>query len=513
MCFRNFGNFRTIAKTLVILFILTGCAAKAPRGSYQSSGPRYDSIHKILMRLGKISDPSKASSEWKLGFLRRKGVNALSQGDGKVYVTDGFAGIPEKFQEAILAHELGHDLAGHRKIKQAVGAIVEIAVAIAVGVPLALIGGGSAAGTLGQGAGRAARLSLLPAFSREHEREADRLAALILIKDKGNLDGVKNLGDHFAKRKCLAKKRGIKQGYFSTHPAHSERIEQLESILNGKLIPESSFVSKEYVASVINKEKGKLTIDRPKAEDCIPKPQQQVTDMSDPKKYPKTITGSGGAPMMLVPPGKFIMGDNDGGLGQTPRRNVYLDGFYIDKYPVTNKRFRATGMTPKEEWKSEKGPMQPVVSVTWHQANAYCENMDKRLPTEAEWEKAARGPDGRKYPWGNDWDPSKLIHSVGGSNRNGTHPVNRTYNTHQSPYGVVDMVGNVWEWVQDRMGPIQSTALTRNPRGPDVGKVRVIRGGSWLEFESGYFWAANRWAKESVTWADDKGFRCAKNAR
>ncbi|MDP7663648.1 MAG: PEGA domain-containing protein, partial [Nitrospinota bacterium] len=114
--------------------------------------------------------------------------------------------------------------------------------------------------------------------------------------------------------------------------------------------------------------------------------------------------------MVKVPAGWFIMGSNDEDSDEKPRHRVYLDGFYIDRYPVTNKRFRMAGMTPKDDYGSEfNSAGQPVVGVTWDQSRDYCSNVGKRLPTEAEWEKAARGTDGRKYPWGNSWDGSKLI--------------------------------------------------------------------------------------------------------
>ena len=115
----------------------------------------------------------------------------------------------------------------------------------------------------------------------------------------------------------------------------------------------------------------------------------------------KSITGKDGALMVLVSAGWFIMGSKKY-EDEKPRRRVYLDGFYIDKYPVTNARFRAAGLRPKEDYGSKfGGSSQPVVGVTWHQAKAYCGKVGKRLPTEAEWEKAARGTGGRIFPWGN----------------------------------------------------------------------------------------------------------------
>ena len=111
--------------------------------------------------------------------------------------------------------------------------------------------------------------------------------------------------------------------------------------------------------------------------------------------------GSGLETMILVPAGSFIRGSNDGPSDERPRRRVYLDAFYMDKYPVTNARFRRFGK-PKRDYGSKfNGARQPVVGVTWFQARDYCKSVGKHLPTEAQWEKAARGVDGRKYPWGN----------------------------------------------------------------------------------------------------------------
>ena len=231
--------------------------------------------------------------------------------------------------------------------------------------------------------------------------------------------------------------------------------------------------------------------------------------------------GSGLDTMVKVPAGDFIMGSSEEDLraipqkfrmsylDEKPRRRVYLDAFYIDKYPVTNSRFRRFGR-PKDDYGSKfYGDRQPVVGVTWSQARDYCKSAGKRLPTETEWEKAARGVDGRMYPWGGQWDGSKVIWLKSSGLK--THPVDRTYNTHRSPYGAVDMSGNVWEWVGDwfKTGYYRE-APERNPKGPSSGSERVVRGGSWFDNNQTYFRAANRFRYLPDSTYFYLGFRCAK---
>ena len=219
--------------------------------------------------------------------------------------------------------------------------------------------------------------------------------------------------------------------------------------------------------------------------------------------------GSGLDTMVKVPAGGFIMGSDSGGGDEKPRRRVYLDGFFIDKYPVTNARFRRFGKPEKDYGSPFNGARHPVVGVTWSQARDYCGSVGKRLPTEAEWEKAARGVDGRKYPWGGQWDPTKVIWDKNSDRK--THPVDRTYNTHRSPFGAVDMSGNVLQWVQDRYGEdYYRTAPDRNPKGPASGSGRVVRGGSWSYNKPTGFRAAYRnWYRPDGR-DNGLGFRCAK---
>jgi formylglycine-generating enzyme len=199
-------------------------------------------------------------------------------------------------------------------------------------------------------------------------------------------------------------------------------------------------------------------------------------------------------PMVTIPAGEFLMG-NPEGKGrddERPQRSVYLDEFAIDQVEVTNERYMAFvksigHRTPPNPYGT--GPLQsiqgieqlPVVQTTWYDAKAYCTWAKKRLPTEAEWEKAARGTDGRLYPWGNEpptakranfdreWEDEHTLHAVG------------SLPDGDSPYGVKDMAGNVREWISDWYdADYYQHAPNRNPPGPDKkGVVRSIRGGSW----------------------------------
>ena len=190
--------------------------------------------------------------------------------------------------------------------------------------------------------------------------------------------------------------------------------------------------------------------------------------------------------MALIPAGGFFMGspDREGGADESPRREVYLDAFCIDKREVTladYKAFSASYGRPMPEQPLWSGSTYPVVSVDWDDASAYCEWAGKRLPTEAEWEKAARGGAVTRYSFGDD--ESKLeeyawYHANSGGQ---SHPVGLK---RPNQYGVYDMAGNVWEWTADRYGiNYYKAAPSENPKGPGSGPQRVLRGGSWNFFD------------------------------
>lgn len=214
----------------------------------------------------------------------------------------------------------------------------------------------------------------------------------------------------------------------------------------------------------------------------IPAPERTAPVAGDTWTRPKD-----GAVMRYVPAGEFLMGstedDDDAIEDEKPRHTVDLDAFWIDKHEVTNAQYRqcveAGECGEAGCWDDDlyNAPDQPVVCVTWDDAAAYATWVGGRLPTEAEWEKAARGTEGRIYPWGDSApDCTRANHAdcTGSPTAVGSFPEGA------SPYGVLDMAGNVWEWVADWYGSdYYAHSPTRNPPGPDSGGFRVLRGGSY----------------------------------
>jgi sulfatase modifying factor 1 len=232
---------------------------------------------------------------------------------------------------------------------------------------------------------------------------------------------------------------------------------------------------------------------------------------------PHSITDAkDGKEMILIPAGEFVVGE-----GNAAHR-VYLDAFYIDRYPVTNVEYRnfvdAMKYTPPIHWIHGIIPRgresHPVVNVSWNDAMAYAQWVGGRLPTEAEWEKAASWDEVNKtkrvYPWGDEFDVRKCNTSE--SRIGVTTPVGKYSPKGDSPYGVADMAGNVWEWCADWYSEnyyVNSPA--RNPRGPTIGKFRVLRGGSW-NFTSGDARCTSRLKHYQRFCYNFAGFRIARSA-
>lgn len=240
---------------------------------------------------------------------------------------------------------------------------------------------------------------------------------------------------------------------------------------------------------------------------------------------PQEFLGKDGAPMVLIPAGEFVMGSPDGeGLdNEQPEHKVWVDAFYLDKFEVTNARYEKfmeeTGRARPKFWEqldlTVHGEL-PVIGVSWHDAKAYCEWAEKRLPTEAEWEYAARGTDRRRYPWGNAAPTAQLVNY--GKNwsykfyEDRLEPVT-SHEAGKSPFGVYNMAGNVFEWVADWYEiKYYLRSPQRNPPGPEKGEQKVMRGGSW-NFASEYIRTTSRMKLKPMDREADVGIRCARDAR
>ena len=223
-----------------------------------------------------------------------------------------------------------------------------------------------------------------------------------------------------------------------------------------------------------------------------------------------------GAKMVWVPAGEFLLGskDGEGGSNEHPQHTVYLDGYWMYQTPVTVAQYRkfcaATkrAMPSEPSWKWQDN--HPMVDVTWEDAAAYAQWAGAALPSEAQWEKAARGTDGRVYPWGNDWDDNKAQCSKkewGDAKK--TAPVG-SYLAGASPYRCLDMAGNVWEWCADWYDAnYYRNSPSRNPTGTENGKARVLRGGCWYNYDAALFRAAYRYSDVPMLRDEYDGFRCA----
>jgi len=224
--------------------------------------------------------------------------------------------------------------------------------------------------------------------------------------------------------------------------------------------------------------------------------------------------------MAVIPAGTFTIGYDHRHPDEKPSHTMSLPAFSIDLYEVTNGQYKdfvdATHRTFPDNWSNGTYPegkkTHPVVFVTWYDAHDYCAWAGKRLPLEEEWEKAARGTDGRLYPWGNDFDPKKA--NTPQSHSTGTMPVG-SFPQGRSPYGLYDMGGNAWEWTESWAKAYPGSPI---PNGHYfTGEYKVLKGGSWVDcsfyrcgissltFNRGYF--------KPQTENQGFGFRCAKDVK
>lgn len=232
--------------------------------------------------------------------------------------------------------------------------------------------------------------------------------------------------------------------------------------------------------------------------------------------------------MIYIPGGSFVMGAADKEREESELTHVTLSPYYISRNLVTVAEYRlaveaGACSVPKMvfrdnyaafNWGAEDRDNHPINGVTWAQAAEYCEWVGGRLPTEAEWEYAARGSDGRIYPWGNEapgnqvaWDGEG--NDVGAYFRHGTSPVG-SHPAGASPFGILDMAGNVQEWVGDWHEIQLPRGKVKDPKGPPTGTVRVLRGGSWNEIAPERLRAGYRSGDLPNESNDDFGFRCVR---
>ncbi len=221
--------------------------------------------------------------------------------------------------------------------------------------------------------------------------------------------------------------------------------------------------------------------------------------------------------MVRVPAGPFKMGYDFRIPDERPMHTVTLPAYWIDRYEVTNARYQkfvdATAHPPPRHWQGNQPPPgkanHPVVYVSWHDADAYCRWAGRRLPTEEEWEKAARGADGRLFPWGDKFDSAKA--NTPQAKHGGTMPVG-SLPKGRSPYGLYDMAGNVYEWTDSWYVPYPGNTRPN----PNFGKrLRVVRGGSWIDctfYRCGLSaFTFNRAVFKPETMNEGFGFRCARS--
>jgi formylglycine-generating enzyme required for sulfatase activity len=221
----------------------------------------------------------------------------------------------------------------------------------------------------------------------------------------------------------------------------------------------------------------------------------------------EVLLGADGAESVLIPAGEFMMGSDSGRPEEQPVHRVYVDAYYIDKHPVTFEQYDRFCEATVREKPNDQGwgrGRQPVINVTWDDAAAYAHWAGKRLPTEAEWERAAKGPKGLDQP-GAVGEYAWHVENSGGR----THAVGEKK---PNAYGLHDMLGNVWEWCADWYDEGYYSYLpVHNPRGPVAGTARVARGGGWFIFPR-YARASGRFRSLPGSRDGGMGFRCVRAA-
>ena len=249
----------------------------------------------------------------------------------------------------------------------------------------------------------------------------------------------------------------------------------------------------------------------------LPTPtSESQSDQSDLGVGSSMVSEVDGMRMMFVPEGEFLMGSEDGDDDEYPPHRVNLDAYWIDQTEVSNTRYQqcvddgaCDPPIDTEYYNDSNYSNHPVVYVYWRDAVDYCQWAGRRLPTEAEWEKTARGTDGRTYPWGEGISCDRANYGDCDEFPR-TSPVGH-YPAGASPYGALDMAGNVWEWLGDWYDQdYYKDSPDRNPTGPNSGGSRVLRGGSWYSY-SNLIRAASRLRSNPNFTSRSLGFRCTRS--
>ena len=269
------------------------------------------------------------------------------------------------------------------------------------------------------------------------------------------------------------------------------------------------FLQGEYI------DKGDVTVTKTPGASKTPSKSKTPSATPEPRSGATCISNKDKMVSVYVPSGEFLMGstDSNGSEEEMPQHNVYLDGYWIDKTEITNGQYQKCVVEKvcvepgSSNYTIAKYANHPVGNVDWNQAKGYCEWVGGRLPSEAEWEKAARGENGRKFPWGKTDPTCGLANysSCGGY----TKPVGSLPDG-VSPYGAMDMAGNVWEWVNDWYDEnYYQKSPGRVPTGSSSGQYRILRGGSWGNESWFARTTARHWNDPDLRLAN-YGFRCVR---
>lgn len=259
------------------------------------------------------------------------------------------------------------------------------------------------------------------------------------------------------------------------------------------------------------------------AEPRLPVPRPDLTDrhlIAGTQITAAQLDSRNAVPMVGIPAGELAMGSDRGDDDEQPVHRIVIKAFYLDAFEVTVSRYAeflaSQKSDPPFKWNEAlAGPHgnKPVTGVDWYDARDYCRWVGKRLPTEAEWEMAARGTEGRLYPWG-DEHPTKGHVNAGQTKWRGYDTLTNVgrYELGKSRSGVYDLAGNLWEWVADWYDPAYYQYSPRdNPPGPSVGPLKVMRGGAWNN-DAKSIRSMNRAGYTPDARRNDVGFRCAKDA-